>query len=83
MVLWAGNSRDDGFVKYTGANNDRDPILTRIGGVVPTNTATGYFTEDVNLNGEVKYTGGSNDRDPILNNIGGNVPTGSRVEQLP
>jgi len=28
----------DGLVKYTGAGNDRDPILTNIGGVVPTNT---------------------------------------------
>jgi hypothetical protein len=25
-------------VKYTGANNDRDPILVNIGGTVPTNT---------------------------------------------
>jgi hypothetical protein len=25
-------------VQYTGANNDRDPILVNIGGVIPTNT---------------------------------------------
>jgi hypothetical protein len=28
----------DGVVKYTNANNDRDPILQNIGGVIPTNT---------------------------------------------
>jgi hypothetical protein len=27
----------DGLVKYTGANNDRDPILTNVGGTIPTN----------------------------------------------
>jgi hypothetical protein len=27
----------DGTVKYTGQDNDRDPILQNIGGVVPTN----------------------------------------------
>ena len=30
----------DGVVKYIGTNNDRDPILTNIGGTVPTNTKT-------------------------------------------
>ena len=28
----------DGIVRYTGASNDRDPILVNIGGTVPTNT---------------------------------------------
>jgi hypothetical protein len=26
----------DGVVKYTGQNNDRDPILSNVGGSVPT-----------------------------------------------
>jgi hypothetical protein len=82
-VLWAGNCLNDGFLRYTGSMNDRDRILSRIGGSVPTNTATGYFLEDVNMDGQAKYTGGSNDRDPILFNIGGSVPTNSRTEQLP
>jgi hypothetical protein len=82
-VLWAGNCLNDGFLRYTGSMNDRDRILTRIGGSVPTNTVAGYFLEDVNMDGQAKYTGGSNDRDPILFNIGGSVPTNSRTEQLP
>ncbi|MBK8497510.1 MAG: hypothetical protein IPL52_01510 [Flavobacteriales bacterium] len=86
MVLWAGNTLLDGAastLRYVGAGNDRDPILVRIGGVVPTNTVNGYLLEDVNLDGEVKYIGAGNDRDPILVNIGGSITTNTRVEQLP
>ncbi len=83
MALWAGNSDQDGTLKYTGEGNDRDPILFRIGGSVPTSTAIGYDRTDINMNGEVKYTGDGNDRDPILVNIGGSVPTATRTQQLP
>ena len=82
-VMWMGNVVFDDVLKYTGLNNDRDPILVAIGGTVPTATITGYHSEDVNLDGVVKYTGGDNDRDPILVNIGGTVPTSTRDEQLP
>ncbi|MBS1583499.1 MAG: hypothetical protein JST66_14960 [Bacteroidetes bacterium] len=81
--LWAGNVYRDGLVKYTGANNDRDPILSSIGGSVPTAVVTGYMKEDVNLSGTVKYTGAANDRDPILVNVGGSIPTAVRLQQLP
>jgi hypothetical protein len=37
---WAGDVLRNGTIKYTGAGNDRDPILLRIGGTVPTNTGT-------------------------------------------
>ena len=83
MALWAGDVSGDGVLRYTNANNDRDPILAIIGGVVPTQTAVGYLPEDVDLDGVVKYTGANNDRDVILQNIGGTVPTNVRVEQLP
>lgn len=87
QLLWAGNSLMDGVnssqLKYTGTGNDRDPILVAIGGTVPTNTVSGYYNTDVNLDGTVKYTGTANDRDPILVNVGGTVPTAIRVEQLP
>ena len=83
MTLWTGNVVQDDRLKYTGALNDRDPMLTAIGGTVPTNTLVGYRLEDVNMDGLVKYTGGSNDRDVLLQSIGGSVPTAIRVEQLP
>jgi hypothetical protein len=83
MVLWTGNITTNNFVSYTGANNDRDPILAAIGGVVPTDVVDGYLQEDVNLDGLVKYTGPENDRDRVLITIGGVVPTAIRIEQLP
>lgn len=82
-VLWAGNALPDNALRYTGMGNDRDPVLSAIGGVVPTAAITGYRIEDVTMDGTVKYTGAGNDRDPILGNIGGIVPTASRMEQLP
>ena len=82
-ALWQGNALVDGQLLYMGSGNDRDPLLTRVGGSVPTNTATGYWLEDCNLDGVVKYVGTGNDRDPILTNIGGSVPTNARVQQLP
>lgn len=44
---------------------------------------SGYWREDVNLDGVVKYAGNNNDRDRILNSIGGSVPTATRVATLP
>jgi len=83
MVLAAGDVSFNESLQYIGAGNDRDPILTRIGGVVPTNTAAGYWLEDVNMDGVVKYVGTNNDRDPILVNVGGTVPTNIRAAPLP
>jgi hypothetical protein len=68
---------------YIGSGNDRDPILARIGGSIPTNQVTGYWLEDTNLDGAVRYLGLGNDRDAILQNIGGSIPTNNRLEQLP
>lgn len=82
-LLRQGDVNGDGRVKYTGADNDRDPILVAVGGTVPTNTVSGYLPTDVNLDGTVKYTGANNDRDPILITVGGNVPTAVRSQPLP
>ncbi len=82
QVLWMGDVTADGLIKYTGGGNDRDPILTRLGGA-PTLPLGGYYAEDCTLDGVVKYTGTGNDRDPILLNIGGSVPTATRAAQLP
>ncbi len=82
-MLWCGDVNGDGTIRYTGALNDRDPILVGIGGIIPTNTTSGYAPEDVNMDGTIKYTGTNNDRDPILQNIGGTVPTNVRNAQMP
>ncbi|MBK9286339.1 MAG: hypothetical protein IPN38_01315 [Flavobacteriales bacterium] len=83
MTLWSGDLVKDGQLKYTGSDNDRDPILQAIGGTTPTNSVSGYMAVDLNLNGMVHYTGADNDRDPILMNIGGTVPSNVLFEQLP
>lgn len=80
--LWAGDVNINGGLKYTGPMNDRDPMLVRVGGTVPTATFNGNALEDVNMDGVVKYTGAGNDRDLLLLNVG-NTPTGIRTAQLP
>lgn len=83
QALWSGDVNFDGDVKYTGDGNDRDIILVRIGGAIPTNETNGYNDSDVNMDGITRYTGGDNDRDRILQAIGGFVPTTIRAAQLP
>jgi hypothetical protein len=81
--LWMGNANADDALRYTGASNDRDPIISRIGGLDPTATVAGYYLEDCTMDGVVSYTGAGNDRDPVLVNVGGVVPTADRLEQVP
>ena len=84
LVLWPGDANFDGQVKYTGPSNDRDVVLTTVGGNIPTNVASNVYSgADVNLDGVVKYVGPNNDRDIILQTIGGTVPTAVRTQQLP
>ncbi|MBL7983469.1 MAG: hypothetical protein JNM91_00655 [Flavobacteriales bacterium] len=84
QVLWPGRVTGDGTIKYVGADNDRDPILTAVGGTTPNVALTNqYRVEDVNLDGSVKYTGINNDRDPVLINVGSTTPNNTRQEQLP
>ncbi|HRN36117.1 MAG TPA: hypothetical protein PLL18_04305, partial [Flavobacteriales bacterium] len=82
-TLWSGDTNRDGTVKYTGVGNDRDKVLSTIGGAGITGTLSGYHLGDANMNGVVSYTGQSNDRDLILVNIGGVSPTAVLMEQLP
>lgn len=82
-TMWPGNCNFDNLIKYVGQGNDRDLILSRIGGSVPTNTIGGYYPEDVNMDGIIRYTGNNNDRDVILLTIGGSTPTNIVVEQIP
>ncbi len=83
MMLWSGNTFMDNAVKYTGPQNDRDPILVNVGSTTPNNSVPGYHRDDTNMDGIVKYTGSGNDRDPILVNVGSTTPNNLRVEQLP
>ena len=82
--LWAGDATGTGTLSYIGANNDRDPILTAVGGTTPNNSLTNvYDRRDVNLDGVIRYTGTANDRDIILTNVGSTTPNNTRTQQLP
>ena len=83
MLMWAGNTVNNGFLSYTGSANDRDKILVAVGSTTPNFTFIGYSVEDVNLNGTISYAGSFNDRDPILVNVGSTNPNSVRLEQLP
>lgn len=84
QVLWAGDVTGDGQVRYTGAGNDRDPVLTTVGSTTPNNAVNGtYSLRDVNLDGSVKYTGASNDRDPIFISVGSTTPNNVVLQQVP
>ncbi len=82
-TLWSGNAVNDGGVKYTGSNNDRDAILQKVGGTLPTAVLSGYHSEDLNMDGLVRFTGARNDRDLLLRSIGGLDPVFIRAQQLP
>ena len=84
-ISWMSNFTTSGgtSLSYTGTNNDRDPIITRVGGSTPTNSVVGYFLEDCDLNGSVRYVGTGNDRDPLLVNVGSTTPNVVRAEQVP
>ena len=44
---------------------------------------SGYWREDLNMDGTAKYTGSLNDRDRILVNVGPTTPNNTRVATLP
>ena len=84
MLLWAGDATGNGQLRYTGAANDRDPLLTAVGSTTPNNTVSNvYDRRDTNLDGVIKYTGAANDRDIILTNVGSTTPNNTRTQQLP
>lgn len=60
--LWAGDVNFDGTARYVGNNNDRDPILSAIGGSTPTATVSNVYSPlDLNMDGVIKYMGTGNE----------------------
>jgi hypothetical protein len=87
-MLWACNARVDALLRYTGISNDRDPMLTALGGISPTASLSNvYRVEDTGMDGDVKYTGVNNDRELLLINVNwglvGTSVTRQRLQQLP
>ena len=80
--MWSGNASGNNNVKYNGFGNDRSKILNKVGVGTPNATITGYFKEDINLDGKVKYNGFGNDRSKVLQNVGVGTPNNIVTEQL-
>jgi len=95
----AGEVIADGQLRYSGATNDRGPILARILALGGTNInsvingsegapyVNNYWYEDVNMNDQLKYNGAENDRAYILANIttllGSPLLTGIYYSEVP
>ncbi len=71
----AGELKYDNILRYSGANNDRSLIFTKINAIYTpppallTSSITGYYAEDVNMDGIVRYSGAQNDQGIIFSNI--------------
>jgi hypothetical protein len=81
--LWGGNANMNGYVKYSGPNNDRDYILSSALIGIATSNFLGYNACDLNMDGIVKYSGPNNDRDYLLSTILGGLATNSIIQSLP
>lgn len=74
-MLWPGNALVDGFVRFSGSNNDADVIKNNIisqpgnpfGSL--TFSYSAYNVRDLNLDGTIRFSGTNNDKDIIKNNI--------------
>lgn len=83
-TLWAGNTNMDGFVKFSGLQNDKDFLLLNTLGGNPLGILTNvYSPADANLNGTIKYNGLGNDKDFILNSVLGGSTFTIRTQSLP
>ena len=83
MAMIAGDATSNGQIKYTGSGNDRDAILSGVGGSTPNNYIQTYSSLDCNMDGIVRFTGSNNDRDIILINVGSTSPNNVKYQQIP
>ncbi len=69
-TLWGGNSNLNKTTRYNSSlENDKDPILSALGGNSNNVLSNVYRAEDLNMNGNVKYNNTDNDKDVITSNL--------------
>jgi hypothetical protein len=75
-ALWAGNALPDNKVVYQGTGNDPEAIRMKVMNapgnqtlLLPFYQLSGYYAEDVDMNGTVIYAGTGNDVEFIYQNI--------------
>jgi hypothetical protein len=80
VAMWAGNSLHDTNVIYQGSGNDVNTVYQQVinftGNVFvsPYYKLKGYYTGDINMNGETIFQGSGNDLEFIYQNIIKNHP---------
>lgn len=80
-AMWAGNALADQMVVYQGTNNDVNMIYNQIINapgnqlfLLPNYILKGYFTGDIDMNGDVIFQGTLNDVEFIYQNVIKNHP---------
>jgi len=74
-VLWCSDANTNKNTKYNGLDNDKDKVLSAVGGSSTINTTVyGYRQEDLNMDGKIRFNGTDNDRNLILSTIGVSTP---------
>lgn len=84
-TLWTGDANTNKNVKYNGLNNDKDIILSSLGGLPNINSTlfNVYRREDVNLDGKIRYNNTDNDRVLILSTVGTSTPNNVYNQHTP
>jgi hypothetical protein len=84
-TLWTGDANSNKNVKYNGLSNDKDMVLTAVGGFANINATlfNVYRQEDVNLDGRIRYNGLNSDRVTILTTIGTSSPNNVYHQHTP
>ncbi|MBK7761809.1 MAG: HYR domain-containing protein [Bacteroidetes bacterium] len=83
-ALWSADANNNKNVKYNGALNDKDKIMTGVGGPgLINNIVYGYRVEDCNMDGKIRYNGLDNDRTLIITNVGVSTPNNVLFQHTP
>lgn len=85
-TVWAmrgGDANGNKLTSYNGSSNDKNAVLAKVGLIMPNNIVTGYYREDVNMDGYVRYNGAANDKNVILAIVGLLFPNNIIFEQFP
>ena len=82
-LLYGGNANGNLNVRYNGAINDKDAILTGLSGNAATSQANVYNIGDVNMNRILRYNGANNDKDFILANPLSGSAAITKLQSLP
>lgn len=84
-LLWSADANTNKNVKYNGNANDKEKVLSALGGTAFINNIIthSYRQEDLNLDGKILYNGSDNDRVIILNNVGVSNPNSILYQHTP